>query len=185
MSHQNQQERPASPPRCKANCGFFGNSANGGYCSKCVKNAEAVELLNAYKEPGRGSPLLQPRQVNSESSAVPLEPVDDVADDLPEVKRIIEDVSLEAGLRSDEADRTEIVSDEPCGVAVEQKNPGRCWTCNKKIGLTGFQCRCKLTFCSQHRLPETHQCAVDFKSLGREQLAKSNPLIQATKLDRV
>ena len=32
-----------------------------------------------------------------------------------------------------------------------QKNPGRCFSCNKKIGLTGFRCRCQYTFCSAHR----------------------------------
>ena len=32
-----------------------------------------------------------------------------------------------------------------------QKNPGRCFTCNKRVGLTGFKCRCDYVFCSTHR----------------------------------
>lgn len=32
-----------------------------------------------------------------------------------------------------------------------QKNPGRCFTCNKRVGLTGFKCRCDYVFCSAHR----------------------------------
>ena len=32
-----------------------------------------------------------------------------------------------------------------------QKNPGRCFACNKRVGLTGFKCRCDYVFCSTHR----------------------------------
>ena len=32
-----------------------------------------------------------------------------------------------------------------------QKNKGRCWGCKKKVGLTGFECRCGYVFCGTHR----------------------------------
>jgi hypothetical protein len=32
-----------------------------------------------------------------------------------------------------------------------QEAKNRCWTCNKKIGITGFQCRCNYVFCAAHR----------------------------------
>ena len=34
----------------------------------------------------------------------------------------------------------------------------RCFTCQKKVGLTGFDCKCKHQFCGEHRLPEAHAC---------------------------
>lgn len=39
--------------------------------------------------------------------------------------------------------------------------------CNRKIPLSMQMdsCRCQLTFCSKHRLPETHQCTYDFRSV--------------------
>ena len=65
-----------------------------------------------------------------------------------------------------------------------QKNPGRCFVCNKKIGLTGFKCRCEYMFCASHRYPEKHNCSFDFKTLERQRLARNNPLVQADKVER-
>ena len=35
--------------------------------------------------------------------------------------------------------------------------------CNKKLKLTDMKCVCCKTFCLEHRLPESHNCAYDFK----------------------
>lgn len=59
----------------------------------------------------------------------------------------------------------------------EQKDKTRCWSCQKKCGLTGFDCRCGYVFCSKHRYAEEHNCDFDHKSAGREILAKNNPNI--------
>ena len=47
-----------------------------------------------------------------------------------------------------------------------------------QIGLTGFKCRCGYVFCGSHRLAEAHACDFDYKTAGRDNLAKANPLIQ-------
>jgi len=57
----------------------------------------------------------------------------------------------------------------------EQKDKTKCWVCSKKIGLTGFECRCGYFFCSKHRHAEDHNCDFDHKGKGREILAKNNP----------
>lgn len=66
-----------------------------------------------------------------------------------------------------------------------QKHKNRCFTCNKRVGLTGFKCRCEYVFCGSHRLPEEHQCDFDYKTAGREQLSKNNPLVVPAKLNKV
>jgi len=65
-----------------------------------------------------------------------------------------------------------------------QHNRERCWTCNKKVGLTGFTCRCEYVFCSTHRYADEHKCTFDYKKMGREVLAKANPTVAADKLGR-
>lgn len=70
-------------------------------------------------------------------------------------------------------------------VAEVQLPANRCSTCRKKVGLTGFRCRCGVTFCTTHRYPETHSCAFDYKAAGREAIAKANPLIKARKLEKI
>ncbi|XP_027359484.1 zinc finger A20 and AN1 domain-containing stress-associated protein 1-like [Abrus precatorius] len=58
----------------------------------------------------------------------------------------------------------------------------RCKSCNKKVGLTGFKCRCGELFCGKHRYPEKHACKVDLKETGRQTLAKQNPKCTGDKL---
>ena len=36
-------------------------------------------------------------------------------------------------------------------------------TCNMKLRLTDFYCRCNKRFCSQHRVCESHNCQYKFK----------------------
>ncbi|KAK4338326.1 hypothetical protein RND71_042813 [Anisodus tanguticus] len=60
----------------------------------------------------------------------------------------------------------------------------RCLTCRKKVGVIGFKCRCGSTFCGTHRYPEQHDCTFDYKSQGKEEIAKANPVIKADKISR-
>lgn len=57
--------------------------------------------------------------------------------------------------------------------------------CRKKLGLTGFKCRCGLTFCGQHRHAEGHNCTFDWKAMGRLKIADNNPLVQAAKIQKI
>ncbi|RLM61068.1 zinc finger A20 and AN1 domain-containing stress-associated protein 7-like [Panicum miliaceum] len=61
----------------------------------------------------------------------------------------------------------------------------RCTSCNKKVGLLGFVCRCGGTFCSLHRYTDEHACGYDFKTAGREQIAKKNPVVVAPKINKI
>ena len=77
-------------------------------------------------------------------------------------------------------------SDEGTEVEAPKKvqvNTSRCWSCNRKIGLTGFQCKCEFFFCAEHRYSDRHECAFDFKAVGKQQLAKANPVIAPAKLN--
>lgn len=69
-------------------------------------------------------------------------------------------------------------------IGERKRKANRCLSCNKKVGLTGFACRCGNTFCGTHRYPENHSCEFDFKGSGREAIAKANPVIKADKVDR-
>lgn len=70
-------------------------------------------------------------------------------------------------------------------VSVAVAQPNRCLVCRKRVGLTGFKCRCGTTFCGLHRYPEKHACTFDFKKVGREEIARANPLVKAEKLEKI
>jgi hypothetical protein len=61
----------------------------------------------------------------------------------------------------------------------------RCAGCRRKVGLTGFRCRCGELFCSEHRYTDRHVCSYDYKAAGREAIARENPVVRAAKIVRV
>lgn len=77
------------------------------------------------------------------------------------------------------ADGKQVVEETP-------KPPSnRCLSCRKKVGLTGFKCRCGGTFCSMHHYADSHECTFDYKQAGRELIAKQNPLVKADKITKI
>ncbi|KAF2613984.1 hypothetical protein F2Q70_00009877 [Brassica cretica] len=63
-----------------------------------------------------------------------------------------------------------------------QQTVNRCSGCRKKVGLTGFRCRCGDLFCAEHRYSDRHDCSYDYKTAGREAIARENPVVKAAKM---
>ncbi len=42
-------------------------------------------------------------------------------------------------------------------------NKDNCGTCEKRLGIRGFKCKCEIYFCKKHRLPENHECGFDHR----------------------
>ena len=66
-----------------------------------------------------------------------------------------------------------------------QDDKTRCWSCKKKVGLTGVQCRCEYIFCSKHRYPEEHSCDFDFNNFYKKKLETENQKVAHKKLDKL
>ncbi|XP_072978794.1 zinc finger A20 and AN1 domain-containing stress-associated protein 1 [Typha angustifolia] len=61
----------------------------------------------------------------------------------------------------------------------------RCYSCRKRVGLTGFRCRCGDLFCGEHRYSDRHLCSFDYKAAAREAIARENPVVRAAKIVRM
>ncbi|XP_048039741.1 AN1-type zinc finger protein 6 isoform X7 [Megalobrama amblycephala] len=85
-------------------------------------------------------------------------------------------------ISASELDVSEKTSDVP-----EQSKPkkNRCFTCRKKVGLTGFDCRCGQLFCSIHRYSDVHNCSFDYKADAAEKIRKENPLVVGEKIKKI
>ncbi|KAJ4899508.1 Zinc finger A20 and AN1 domain-containing stress-associated protein 10 [Raphanus sativus] len=80
---------------------------------------------------------------------------------------------------------TVVPTTSPIIAAVEEPvRKQRCETCHRKVGVTGFSCKCGHIFCGSHRYPEEHSCSFDYKLSGRLALEKQLPLIRAEKFVR-
>ncbi|VDK88741.1 unnamed protein product [Onchocerca ochengi] len=55
------------------------------------------------------------------------------------------------------------------------KKANRCHVCKKRVGLTGFVCRCGGLYCGEHRYDTAHGCSFDYKTMEREEIRKNNP----------
>merc|ERR1719414_1669145 len=71
------------------------------------------------------------------------------------------------------------------GAKDAKKKKNKCLSCKKKVGLTGFICRCGGMFCSIHRYSDKHACAFDYKALGAEEISKNNPTVVAEKVAKI
>ncbi|XP_051130722.1 zinc finger A20 and AN1 domain-containing stress-associated protein 6 [Andrographis paniculata] len=158
MAEEHGFQSPEGHRLCVNNCGFFGSPATQGMCSKCYRDL----CLQKSGESALFSPPLTSAPPSSSSS--PAAPQPSAAAEV-----------------SSFADKVEAAA--PAVVAAQATN--RCSSCRKKVGLTGFRCRCGLTFCGGHRYAEKHGCTFDFKAMGREAIAKANPVVKGEKLEKI
>lgn len=161
MAEEHGFQAPEGHRLCANNCGFFGSPATQNFCSKCYQDL-------CLKNSGDSSSIF-PAPLTGSSSSTPAAVVHHAA---PAVVSLPEKAEIHAA--------PVVAQPQP-----QQSTANRCSTCRKKVGLTGFRCRCGVTFCGTHRYPEKHNCTFDFKSMGREAIAKANPLVKAEKLERI
>uniref|UniRef100_A0A5B7AA34 Zinc finger A20 and AN1 domain-containing stress-associated protein 8 n=2 Tax=Davidia involucrata TaxID=16924 RepID=A0A5B7AA34_DAVIN len=171
------QPHPEGPILCINNCGFFGSAATMNMCSKCHKD------LVLKQEQAKLAASSIENIVNGSSSGSGKQPVVagtvDVPVDSVDVPVYLVEAKAIALLPSHASGSVEI------GEAKAEEGPNRCNTCKKRVGLTGFKCRCGNLFCGSHRYSDKHDCPFDYRTAARDALAKANPVVKAEKLDKI
>uniref|UniRef100_A0A2M4A181 Zinc finger protein n=1 Tax=Anopheles triannulatus TaxID=58253 RepID=A0A2M4A181_9DIPT len=76
-------------------------------------------------------------------------------------------------------------NDDKDGDKDGKKKKNRCVTCRKKVGLTGFECRCGGLFCAIHRYSDKHECSFDYRELGAAEIRRNNPVVVGEKIQKI
>ncbi|KAG6402809.1 hypothetical protein SASPL_135022 [Salvia splendens] len=176
MAHKTEQEEtefkvaPENISLC-VKCGVPGNSAANNLCQKCFTTPPEVSASAVPAVSGVTKPKIHVFGEKSfrSSSSVRSSP--------PRMPKLLE---TSADLKVDRA-----AADLSAAAPPAKREVNRCSGCSRRVGLTGFRCRCGDLFCADHRYSDRHDCSYDYKTAGREAIARENPVVKAAKIVKI
>ncbi|XWS35493.1 hypothetical protein CRYUN_Cryun20dG0002100 [Craigia yunnanensis] len=178
---------PETLTLCINNCGVTGNPATNNMCQKCFNATTATSSSSSTATTTISSPSTTAADSSVGASILKFS---DYQSSRSITSRSRDNRSDPAPLTTDaETTNSRTTASNRSGndpvSAAEKKVVNRCSGCRKRVGLTGFRCRCGELFCADHRYTDRHDCSYDYKTAGREAISRENPVVKAAKIIRL
>ncbi|KAI3913258.1 hypothetical protein MKW92_034751 [Papaver armeniacum] len=177
---------------CINNCGVYGNPSTKNMCQTCFESSSKIKISttntksSSIQSPNEPDLIVQQEEGKLSKKVVVVQSLTFSSSEKFRSSSIKtpDDSDLLVKIRKSDDLISKIDEKKP----VEKKivrEINRCSGCRKKVGLTGFRCRCGELFCPEHRYSDRHDCSYDYKAHGREAIARENPVVRPAKILKV
>ncbi|XP_022060711.1 AN1-type zinc finger protein 5 isoform X2 [Acanthochromis polyacanthus] len=172
----------SSPPGEKAATSPAGSPGSAGVTVESTTSEPSTEVAGTPPEEQTPSPS-SPSPVTQQMTAMSISQDSGAVDsDRAEAEEVEEEGTSSSSEPVGEAAQASSDGDQ---TPDKNKKKNRCFSCRKKVGLTGFDCRCGNLFCAIHRYSDKHDCPYDYRSAAAARIRKENPIVVAEKIQKL